>query len=127
MGPLSKTQPVQHREGEEPRELLPFEEELIPVIEQYLAETDPAKRKELLFEYNRIWTENLYTIGVFVGRYGLGLAKRFENVPVGTPVFLYTWVEDAIMLQQLWTPEDQQLEQIRPNTIPVGQPQTVID
>jgi hypothetical protein len=47
------------------------------------------------------------------------LAKRVKNVPAGTPVFMYTWVEDAIMLDMLWTPVDQQLPQNRPETIPV--------
>ncbi len=106
--------------------LQPFEEELVAVINEYNSETDPAKRKELLFEYNRIWTENLYSVGVFSGRYGLGLAKRFQNVPQGTPVFLYTWVEDAVMAQQLWTPAEEQIDQIRPETVPVGQPEVAV-
>ncbi len=40
-------------------------------------------------------------------------------MPDGTPVFMYTWVEDAILLDALWTPLDQQLKQNRPNTLPV--------
>ena len=27
-----------------------------------------------------------------------------KNIPVATPTFLYTWVEDAILLEQIWTP-----------------------
>ncbi len=42
-----------------------------------------------------------------------------KNIPAGTPVFLYTWVEDAIMLEQLWTPKDEQLKENRPETFPV--------
>ena len=72
-----------------------------------------------MFDYNQIFTENVYNLGVFVGRYGLGLAKRVSNVPDGTPVFMYQWVEDAILLDVLWTPVDQQLAQVRPETIPV--------
>ena len=49
-------------------------------------------------QYNKIFTENVYNLGVFVGRYGLGLAKRVKNIPDGTPVFMYTWVEDAVLL-----------------------------
>jgi peptide/nickel transport system substrate-binding protein len=108
-----------HVQGEEPRELMDFEQDLIDIVNQYRLTFDPAERQELMSEYNHIFTENVYDLGVFVGRYGLGLSKRVMNVPAGTPVFLYTWVEDAILLDTLWTPQDQQLEQIRPDTIPV--------
>lgn len=110
---------VWHREGDEPRVLMDFEQELIDIVTAYRSTFDPAERRQLMFEYNRIFTENVYNLGVFVGRYGLGLAKRVKNVPDGTPAFMYQWVEDAILLDMLWTPEDQQLPQIRPNTIPV--------
>ena len=70
-------------------------------------------------QYNKVYTENVYDMGVFVGRYGLGLAKRSMNIPSGTPAFMYTWVEDAIGLEALWTPVDQQLPQNRPETLPV--------
>jgi peptide/nickel transport system substrate-binding protein len=108
-----------HREGEQPRVLMPFEQELIDIVTQYRSTFDAEGRRELMFRYNQIVTENVYNLGVFVGRYGLGLAKRVNNVPNGTPVFMYQWVEDAILLDTLWTPEDQQLPQNRPNTIPV--------
>ena len=104
---------------ETPRSLLPFEKQLVDIILKYRDTYDAAERKKLMFEYNKIFTENLYDVGIFVGRYGLGLAKRVKNVPAGTPVFMYTWVEDAIMLDMLWTPVDQQLPQNRPETIPV--------
>jgi peptide/nickel transport system substrate-binding protein len=110
---------VLHREGDQPRVLQPFEEELNKIVLEYRDTYDAAKRKELMFQYNKIFTENLYDIGVFVGRYGLGVAKRVKNIPAGTPVFMYTWVEDAIGLEALWTPVDQQLPQNRPDTIAV--------
>ncbi len=110
---------VWHREGEEPRVMMDFEQRLVDIVNEYRSTYDTAKRKELMFEYNNIFTENVYNLGVFVGRYGLGLAKRVKNVPDGTPAFMYQWVEDAILLDMLWTPVDQQLEQIRPDTIPV--------
>jgi peptide/nickel transport system substrate-binding protein len=108
-----------HREGTEPRVLMDFEPRLIEIMNEYRRTFDAEGRKALMFEYNQIHTENVYTLGVFVGRYGLGLAKRVKNVPDGTPVFMYTWVEDAILLDTLWTPVDEQLSQNRPDTIPV--------
>jgi peptide/nickel transport system substrate-binding protein len=119
LAPITATGLVWHREGAEPRVLLDFERQLVDVVNQYRSTYDPAERKALMFDYNKIFTENVYNLGVFVGRYGLGLAKRVKNVPDGTPAFMYQWVEDAILLDQLWTPVDQQLPQIRPDTIPV--------
>jgi alpha-galactoside transport system substrate-binding protein len=118
MAPLTKNF-VWHREGDKPRQLMDFEQQLIDIMTKYRSTFDPAARKELMKEYNHIFTENVYDLGTFVGRYGLGIAKRVKNVPDGTPVFMYTWVEDAVLLDMLWTPADQQLKQNRPDTIPV--------
>jgi peptide/nickel transport system substrate-binding protein len=118
MAPLTKNF-IWHREGDKPRQLMDFEQQLIDIMNKYRSTFDPAARKDLMKEYNHIFTENVYDLGAFVGRYGLGIAKRVKNVPDGTPVFLYTWVEDAVLLDQLWTPADQQLKQNRPDTIPV--------
>jgi peptide/nickel transport system substrate-binding protein len=108
-----------HMEGDTPRQLMPFEQEMIDIVNKYSNTFDAAERKQLMSQYNRLFTENVYDLGVFVGRYGLGLAKRVKNVPSGTPAFLYTWVEDAILLDTLWTPADQQVKENRPDTIPV--------
>jgi alpha-galactoside transport system substrate-binding protein len=110
---------VWHIEGDQPRQMLDFEQQLVDIVNKYRSTFDAAERKKLMFDYNKIFTENVYDLGVFVGRYGLGTAKRVKNIPDGTPVFMYTWVEDAILLDTLWTPLDQQLPQNRPETLPV--------
>jgi peptide/nickel transport system substrate-binding protein len=119
LAPIAKNAPSWHREGDKPRELQPFEEELVKLVTAYCPEQDPVKRKELLSQYNKIFTENNYTVGLIVGRYALALAKRFQNLAPGAPTFMYQWAEDNIMSEQIWTPADQQMPQIRPNTIPV--------
>ena len=108
-----------HREGTTPRVLLDFEQSLIDIANKYRATFDAVGRRQLMSQYNKIFTENVYQLGIFVGRYGLGLTKRMKNVPPGTPVFMYEWVEDAILLDQLWSPADQQLKENRPDTLPV--------
>lgn len=108
-----------HRQGENPRQMMDFEQSLVDIVNEYRGTYDTEGRNALMSEYNHIFTENVYNLGVFSGRYGLALAKRSMNIPSGTPTFLYTWVEDAILLDQLWTPADQQKEQVRPGTIPV--------
>jgi peptide/nickel transport system substrate-binding protein len=107
-----------HQEGNTPRQLLDFEPDLVEIANQYRSTFDSAERKELMFQYNNIYTENVYSLGIFTSRYGAVIGKRFMNV-ANPPVFLYTWIEDAILLDTIWTPIDQQLEQNRPNIIPV--------
>jgi peptide/nickel transport system substrate-binding protein len=106
-----------HREGEQPRQMMEFEQQLADIVQQYRSTFDVEGRKALMSQYNQIFTENVFNLGIFVGRYGLGVAKRVQNIPAGTPVFMYTWVEDAILLDTLWTPVDQQLPENRPDTI----------
>ena len=117
MAPITKTFNW-HREGDTPRKLMDFEQSLIDLVQKYRSTFDAAGRKDLMKQYNNIFTKNVYDLGVFVGRYGLGTAKRVKNIPDGTPVFMYTWVEDAVLLDMLWTPEKDQLKQNRPETIP---------
>jgi len=119
MAPLTRESPAWHREGSQPRELRPFETELIEIIQEYCPTQDPAKRKELINQYNHIYTENVYSVGVVVSRYGLALAKRFRNVAPGSPVFLYNWFEWAGRYEQVWSDPAEQREQVRPNVIPV--------
>lgn len=107
-----------HRQGETPRELMDFEGTLIDLVKKYRDTFDGAERNKIMADYNHVYTENVYDLGVFSGRYGLGLAKRSKNVPPATPVFMYSWVEDAIMLEQIWTPKENQLKENRPDTIP---------
>jgi len=86
---------------------------------KYRSTYDTAGRTTLENQYNHIFTQNVYEIGVFDGRYGLGTAKRVKNIPDGTPAFMYQWVEPSILLDTLWTPKDQQLPENRPDTIPI--------
>lgn len=118
LGPLTKTYNT-HREGDKGRNLMDFEKEIVALLEKYRLTFDAAERVKLMQQYNKLHTENVYHMGVFCGRYGLGLAKRVKNIPVASPTFLYTWVEDAILLDQLWTPKADQLPQNRPETYPV--------
>ncbi len=111
--------PNWHRAKAGERDLQPFEEELVRIVGEFTAEPDSAKRMALMREYNRIFTENVYNVGVVIGRYGLALANRFENVPVGTPTFLYHWTWGNIQPDQVWVAPEAQLEQIRPDEIPM--------
>jgi len=119
LAPITKQNPSWHREGEEPRVLQPFEEDLVRIINEFRLEPDADKRNALMAEYNHIYTENVYDVGIVIGRYGLALAKRFQNVPSGTPCFLYHWTWGNVMPEQVWVAPENQLELVRPNVIPL--------
>jgi peptide/nickel transport system substrate-binding protein len=108
-----------HHEGTTPRQIMDFEKQLVDIVSKYRLTFDTAERKQLMAQYEKVFTQNVYRIGVFIGRYGLGLAKRVKNVPDGAPAFMYQWIEPSILLESLWTPVDQQLKQNRPETIAV--------
>jgi len=111
--------PGWHRKGADDRQLQPYEQELIDIVNEFRLEPDAAKRFELMFDYNRIFTENIYDIGIVVGSYGLALAERFQNVPAGTPTFLYEWTWANVQPDQVWVAPENQLPEIFPGTVPV--------
>jgi peptide/nickel transport system substrate-binding protein len=120
IAPLTDQAPNWHRTSTDvPRELLPFEEDLIKIVTEFAAEPDFDKRKALMSQYNKIFTENLYMVGTVIGRYGLALAKRFQNVPVGTPPFFYQWTWGNVQPDQVWVKPEDQLQQTMPETIPI--------
>jgi peptide/nickel transport system substrate-binding protein len=119
LAPITDQTPNWHRKGAEDRQLQPFEEELIEIVNEFRLEPDSDKRVELMAEYNRIFTENVYNIGVVIGRYGLAIAERFENLPVGSPVFLYQWTWGNVQPDQMWVKPENQLPEIYPETVPV--------
>lgn len=121
LAPITNLNPAWHREGGEPRVLQPFEEELNAIVSEFMLEPDSDRRMELMAEFNRIHTENVYNIGVVIGSYGLALAERFNNVPVGSPVFLYQWTWGNVQPDAIWVSPENQLDQIRPNEVPVYQ------
>ncbi|MEZ4610692.1 MAG: ABC transporter substrate-binding protein [Caldilineaceae bacterium] len=119
LAPMTPQTPGWHREGSEPRELRDWEVEMVGLVDAYCKSQDPDERKQLLGQYNYLYTLHNYSIGTIIGRKGLALAERFKNVPGGTPPRMYQWVEDAIMSEVIWTAPEDQKEQVRPNTVPV--------
>jgi peptide/nickel transport system substrate-binding protein len=119
LAPVTDEAPAWHRADAGERDLQPFEEELVAIINEFALEPDSAKRVELMNEYNRIFTESVYNVGIVIGRYGLAMAERFENVPVGSPTFLYQWTWGNVQPDQVWVKPENQLDQLRPGEIPI--------
>jgi peptide/nickel transport system substrate-binding protein len=119
LAPIIKNAPHFHKEGKKPRVLLPFETELVRITNEFMRQRDFDKRKVLINQYNRIYTDNLYFIGVFAGPFGVALDKRFKNVAQGSYSRrgLHTSRPD-----QIWVPESDQLKQMMQGTVPVFSP-----
>ena len=52
--------------------------------------------------YQKLHTENVYTLGVVIGRYALGMSKTIKNVPIACPAFFYQWDYNNFIPEQMW-------------------------
>ncbi len=115
---------VGHRAGPDGElDLLPFEEEMVDVVEAFTQSRDPAEQVELIKRYQKLVTENVYTIGLTQYPGALIVNKRFANIPAGAPIFLFNWAEDNIIRERVYVPADKQHPeyQLQPETLP-GEP-----
>ena len=100
---------VHHRAGQDGTlDLLPFEQEMIDVTNAIMNERDPAAQVELAKQYQTLYTENLWTIGLTQYPGALIINKRFANIPAGAPIFLFNWAEDNIIRERVYVPADLQ-------------------
>ena len=59
-------------------------------------------------EWQKIYTENVYGIGLTQYPGALIINKRFSNIPPGAPIFMYNWAEDNIIRERVWVAADKQ-------------------
>jgi len=99
----------QHRAPENGQlDLMPHEQELVDTINKFIASNDDAERAELMKQYQKIATENVDTVGLTEYPGALIINKRFVNIPVGAPIFMFNWAEDTIIRERVWVPADKQ-------------------
>lgn len=89
-------------------DLMPFEQELVDIINKFIATNDNAERANLMKQYQKVATTNLDTVGLTEYPGALIINKRFANVPTGAPIFMFNWAEDTIMRERLFVPSDKQ-------------------
>jgi peptide/nickel transport system substrate-binding protein len=109
-----------HRVGSDgTMDLLPFEVELVDIVNAFIATTDAAERVELMKRYQRVYTENLYAIGLTHFAPGIVVNKRVANVPVGLPHLMFNFYEDAAVRERLYVPVEKQSDfELYPETLP---------
>ncbi len=101
-------------------DLLPFEQEMVDLVLKFQASQDADERIDLIKQYQKVYTENLYAIGLTQYPGALIVNKRFANIPAGAPIFLFNWAEDNIMRERVFVPADKQQPsyQLQPETLP---------
>ena len=109
-----------HRAGTDGSvDLLPFEKDMVDVVNKFISETDNAKRVDLMKQYQKLYTENVYTVGLTQYPGALIINKRFANIPPGAPIFMFNWAEDNIIRERVFVPKDkQQTYELHPKTLP---------
>ncbi len=118
LGPVTDLSPDFHRADGGSRDLLDFEAEIVEIVNAFCLEPDFDSRKALMSRYITLTTENVYHVGGIIGRYGLALAKRFNNIPVGAPPFFYQWTWGNVIPEAVWVNPDEQIAEIFPGTLP---------
>ncbi|MBA7616626.1 Periplasmic alpha-galactoside-binding protein [subsurface metagenome] len=119
LGPVTEINPWWHQAGPGgKRDLFPFEARLRDLINSLKTERSGSKVRETFSEIQHLWTENVYTIGLYKMQVGNAIAKRLRNVPPGTPPYMYEWFDVAQCAWQLWVPKEEQKPEILPGVIP---------
>lgn len=100
-------------------DLLPFEEEMVTLVNKFVSTSDNAERAEIMKDYQRIFTENIYSVGLTQYPGALIINKRFANIPAGAPIFMFNWAEDNIIRERVFVPADAQgNHELHPQTLP---------
>jgi len=114
-----------HRAGSDGSvDLLPFEKDLVDIVNKFISEQDAAKRVELMKKFQKLYTENVYAVGLTQYPGALIINKRFANIPPGAPIYMFNWAEDNIIRERVYVPADKQKDfELHPKTLP-GAPGT---
>ncbi|MBO6727796.1 MAG: ABC transporter substrate-binding protein [Rhizobiaceae bacterium] len=120
LAPVGPRTARNHRVGTDGTlDLLPWEEEMVEIVNAFIAEPDLAARKELMKRYQKLYTENLYAIGLTQYPGAEIINKRFANYPEGVPIFMFNWDVDSVFRERVFVPADKQQDyELFPTTLP---------
>ncbi len=120
LAPVGDTTALQHRANDAGEmDLLPWEQEMADTVNAFIASRDAAERIDLMKQYQKLHTENLYSVGLTAYPGALIINKRFANIPAGAPIFMYNWAEDNIIRERVYVPTDAQPGyELHPGTLP---------
>jgi peptide/nickel transport system substrate-binding protein len=103
-------------------DLMPFEKDLVDIVNKFVSTQDNDQRAELMRKFQKISTENVYNVGLTEYPGALIVNKRFSNIPQGTPIFMFNWAEDSIIRERVFVKADKQAKyELFPKELP-GKP-----
>ncbi|PBB23345.1 alpha-galactoside-binding protein [Mesorhizobium sp. WSM4312] len=103
-------------------DLMPFEKDLVDIVNKFVASEDNDKRASLMKEFQKISTEHVYNVGLTEYPGALIVNKRFSNIPQGTPIFMFNWAEDSIVRERVFVAAGKQAKyELFPQELP-GKP-----
>ncbi len=106
-GPATATWHYANAKGE--LDLLPYEQKLVDDITAFNSTQDAATRADAMKDYQKTFTENVNAVGLTAYPGALIINKRFANIPLGAPIFMYNWAEDNIIRERVFVPADKQI------------------
>ncbi|UVK36072.1 ABC transporter substrate-binding protein [Mesorhizobium sp. AR10] len=89
-------------------DLMPFEKDLVDIVNKFVATQDNDERASLMKQFQKISTEHVYNVGLTEYPGALIINKRFSNIPQGTPIFMFNWAEDSIIRERVFVAADKQ-------------------
>lgn len=89
-------------------DLMPFEEEMVKLVNTFILSKDNAERADLMKQFQKIYTANVNTVGLTEYAGALVINKRFSNIPSGAPIFMFNWAEDAVIRERVFVKADSQ-------------------
>jgi peptide/nickel transport system substrate-binding protein len=80
----------------------------VDIVNKFIASNDNTERTELMKQYQKVATENVDSVGLTEYPGALIINKRFANIPVGAPIFMFNWAEDTIVRERVFVAADKQ-------------------
>ncbi|WP_027164616.1 ABC transporter substrate-binding protein [Mesorhizobium sp. WSM3224] len=123
LAPIGPKTSWDHRAPESGQvDLMPFEKDLVDIVNKFVSSSDNDERASLMKEFQKISTEHVYNVGLTEYPGALIVNKRFANIPQGTPIFMFNWAEDSIVRERVFVKADKQAKyELFPEELP-GKP-----
>ena len=119
VGPISASTPAWHLAGPGgERNLMSFETVMGTLLEATATMASAEDRQQSFEEILKLYTENVYTVGLYQTLYIDLWPKRFRNRASDYPVYLYQWDVSNVPVSILWTAPEDQLTTQYSNLIP---------
>lgn len=100
-------------------DLLPFEQQLAEYVRDFAVAQTPDDQLRIMHDYNEVFTQNLYAIGLVSAPGAVVVNKRVRNVRDGVPILAYQWAEDAMIREAMFIdPADTTVGEVAPGTLP---------